>query len=158
MFILQALRLPLSPLNVASPQNLASCICSALCMIRAFPSYNIASPPTRTFVGDSDATNHSVAGHLWARPGAPQLAFSLSLPKLSLPAAYTELLALSLLVLTLPSNCCLIWHTDSLLHIYTVHKNRWRSPASMLLTALLLYTRSRNIHMAALCADLSAVS
>ncbi len=71
MFISQALKLPLSPINVAWPLTISSCISSALAMIRAFPSFNLAPPPREIFVGDSDAAARSIAGHLWSQPGSP---------------------------------------------------------------------------------------
>ena len=52
MFSVQALKLPLSPINVATPLNISSCISSALAMIRAFPSFNLTAP-SKIFAGNS---------------------------------------------------------------------------------------------------------
>ena len=71
LFILQALKLPLSPINTASPSTITHAIHVSLSMIRTFPSFSLARRKLPTFVCDTDATETSVAGHFWATTGPP---------------------------------------------------------------------------------------
>ena len=94
LFILQALKLPLSPINTASPSTITHAIYVSLSIIRSFPSFSLARRKLPTFVCDTDATETSVAGHFWATTGPPSIAFNFTFPNDPKPAAYTELPAL----------------------------------------------------------------
>ena len=50
-------------------------------------------------------------------------------------------------VLNLPENTDAHWHTDSLLHIFTIQKRRWRSQYAHMLQVLLLLCRKKNIKL-----------